>query len=99
MAVRAGNEAIATAAAPLGGPVMVRDDYRCECGYAACGEVISLSWAEYESVRSSAVRFAVALDHENPEVDRVLTENVRFATVEKFYGETARIARFADPRR
>jgi hypothetical protein len=29
----------------------------------------------------------------------VLTENVRFATVEKFYGAAARIARASDPRR
>jgi hypothetical protein len=30
-------------------------------------------------------------------IDRVLTENVRFATVEKFYGAAARIARASDP--
>ena len=37
--------------------------------------------------------------HENPEVDRVLSENPRYATVEKFLGAGARIARDRNPRR
>jgi len=41
----------------------------------------------------------IALNHENPEIDLVISENERFATVEKFYGVAARIARAADPRR
>ena len=52
---------------------------------------------EYEAVRAVAVRFAIALNHENPEIDRVLFENERFATVEKFFG--AGIARSTNPRR
>jgi hypothetical protein len=39
------------------------------------------------------------LNHENPEIDRVLLENQRFATVEKFYGAPAKVARATDPRR
>jgi hypothetical protein len=54
---------------------------------------------EYEGVRASGVRFVIALNHENPEIDLVISENERFATVEKFYGVAARIARAADPRR
>ena len=50
-------------------------------------------------MRAVPVRFAIALDHENPEIDRVLFENRRFATVEKFFGAGARIARSSDPRR
>jgi len=50
-------------------------------------------------VRAVPVRFAIALNHENPEIDRVLFENPRFATVEKFYGAGAKIARSTDPRR
>jgi hypothetical protein len=33
------------------------------------------------------------------EIDRVLFENRRFATVEKFFGAGARIVRSTDPRR
>ncbi len=49
-------------------------------------------------MRAVPVRFALALDHENPEIDRVLFENRRFATGE-FFGAGARIARSSDPRR
>lgn len=44
-------------------------------------------------MRAEAVRFAIALDHENPEIDRVVAENERFPTVDKFHGAAARIAR------
>ena len=75
------------------------DVYLCECSDRRCTDPISLTRPEYEAVRAEAVRFAIALDHENPEIDRVLSENERFATVEKFYGTPARIARDSDPRR
>ena len=75
------------------------DIYLCECSDRRCTEPISLTRPEYEAVRAVPVRFAIALDHENPEIDRVLFENERFATVEKFYGAGAEIARSADPRR
>lgn len=73
--------------------------YLCECSDRRCTEPISLTRQEYEAVRAVPVRFAIALNHENPEIDRVLFENQRFATVEKFYGAGARIARGTDPRR
>jgi hypothetical protein len=75
------------------------DAYVCECSDRRCTEPISLTRPEYEAIRAISVRFAIALDHENPELDRVVSENERFATVDKFYGAGARIARAADPRR
>lgn len=75
------------------------DTYLCECSDRRCTEPIGLSGSEYEAVRAVPVRFAIALNHENPEIDRVLVENPRFATVEKFYGAGAKIARNTDPRR
>ena len=75
------------------------DIYLCECSDRRCTEPIGLTRREYEAVRSVPVRFAIALNHENPEIDRVLFENPRFATVEKFYGAGAKIARSTDPRR
>jgi hypothetical protein len=73
--------------------------YLCECSDSRCTEPIGLTRLEYEAVRAVPVRFAIALNHENPEIDRVLFENQRFATVEKFYGAGAKIARSTDPRR
>jgi hypothetical protein len=73
--------------------------YLCECSDRRCTEPIGMTRPEYEAVRAVPVRFAIALNHENPEIDRVLFENPRFATVEKFYGAGAKIARSTDPRR
>ena len=75
------------------------DSYLCECSDRRCTEPIRLSRLEYESVRAEPVRFVIALNHENPEIDRIVEENDRFATVDKFHGLPARIARRTYPRR
>ena len=75
------------------------DTYLCECSDASCTDPIRLTRPEYESVRAVAIRFAIAPKHENPEIDRLVTENDRFATVDKFYGIGRRIARATNPRR
>ena len=78
--------------------VEVDRTYICECSDIDCSASIDLTLAEYEAVRAEPARFAIAVNHENPEIDRVVVENVRFATVEKI-GTLARIARDTDPRR
>ena len=75
------------------------DTYLCECGDANCSEPILLTRTEYESVRSVPVRFAIAMDHENPEIDRLVREFGRYAIVDNVYGETTLVARSSDPRR
>jgi hypothetical protein len=59
--------------------------------------MIELSIAEYESIRSSPVRFTVKLGHDYPEFERVVEENERYVVVEKF-GEAARVVKKLDPR-
>ena len=75
------------------------DTYLCECSDSSCTDPINLTRDEYEAVRAEPIRFAIAVHHENPEIDRVLLENPRFATVEKLFGVCARIAMADDPRR
>ena len=75
------------------------DIYLCECSDRSCTEPIHLTRFEYEAVRAESNRFAIALNHENPEIDLVVEENERFATVDKFHGPAMRIARVTDPRR
>ena len=75
------------------------DTYLCECGDERCSDPISLTRLEYEEIRSEPTRFALALNHENPEIDTVITENERFTTIEKSFGRASRIARASDPRR
>jgi hypothetical protein len=74
------------------------DHYLCECSDNRCTQPISLTRKEYEAIRAVPVRFAIALNHENPEIDLVRGENDRFATVEKFFGAGAMIARVTNPR-
>jgi hypothetical protein len=74
------------------------DEYVCECSNRGCRDPIRLTRKEYEAVRSVPTWFAIALHHENPEIDQVLGENERFATVEKLPGVGERIARATDPR-
>jgi hypothetical protein len=49
-------------------------------------------------VRSVPVRFAIAVNHENPEVDVSVSESSRYAVGDKVFGVPARIARATDPR-
>ena len=71
----------------------------CECGDAACEAPISLTIAEYESVRAYATRFAVAPNHEDPESDVLIGEHAGFTVVEKITAMGRRIMRGTDPRR
>jgi hypothetical protein len=74
------------------------ETYVCECGDAVCEQQVKMTRQEYESVRADGTHFALAIDHENPEIDRLLVENGRFAIVEKL-GEAARMAQESNPRR
>jgi hypothetical protein len=75
------------------------DTYLCECGDGGCSDPILLTRTEYESVRSVAIRFAIAIDHENPEIDLLVGEYGRFAVVDKVFRETTMVARSTNPRR
>ena len=75
------------------------DAYLCECGDGSCSDPILLTRTEYEAVRSIPIRFAIAMDHENPEIDLLVAEHGRYAVVDKVYRETAWIALGSDPRR
>jgi hypothetical protein len=83
----------------MGGPDRAMDTYLCECEDARCTEPIRLTRTEYERIRAFPTRFALAVNHENPEIDSVISENVRFTTIEKSFGQAARIARASNPRR
>jgi hypothetical protein len=67
------------------------DSFRCECGDTGCSHVIELTRAEYEWVRASATRFALATNHEHPG-DRVVAEHERYTVVEKLVGRQSRRA-------
>jgi hypothetical protein len=70
----------------------------CECASTECNEQIELTQAEYENLRRIPTHFAVLPGHDIPEVERVVEQNERFVTVEKF-GESALAAIELDPHR
>ena len=80
------------------GKVGATEVYVCECGDAACEERIRLTRPEYEAVRGYSTRFCIAVDHENPEIDQLVSEGGRFSVVQKIAGRPARIARQTDHR-
>ena len=71
----------------------------CECGDGDCTKPIEMTKPEYESVRSHSTHFALALNHENPEMETVVTEFARYAIVQKVDPFAVRLARERDPRR
>jgi len=72
-------------------------DFLCECDQADCTEKVSVTLAEYESVRAVPTRFVVLPEHIDRGVELVVIENERFAVVEK-QGAAARDAAEHDPR-
>jgi hypothetical protein len=69
------------------------ETYVCECGDGKCRANIGLTRVEYEAVRAYATRFAIATDHENPEIDQIVSEGTRFSVIQKIAGRPAKIAR------
>jgi len=91
------NESIEHMTDVLGGHEP-QDTFVCECGDGECRAPIRLTRAEYEIVRGESTHFAIAIDHENPEIDRLVFENGRYAVVQKTLAMAVRIARETDPR-
>ena len=73
-------------------------DFLCECGRVDCTRPVGLTLAEYEGVRGDPTHFAVAPGHEFPDIERVLSQNARFAVVEKVAPAAAKVAVERDPR-
>jgi hypothetical protein len=69
----------------------------CECGRDDCTELLEVSRAEYEAVRTDPRRFLVIPGHEHTDIARVLERNSGFSVVEKLE-EAGEIAVEHDPR-
>jgi len=73
--------------------------YVCECSDGACKATIALTHVEYEEVRAYGTHFAIARDHESPDLDVMVSERDRFTIIRKLPGLPARMASASDPRR
>ena len=72
--------------------------FLCECANRDCVAPILLTIHEYEEIRRIPTHFPVLVGHDDPEIERVVEENDRYAVVEK-YGDGGGVAVKLDPRR
>src|SRR4051812_41475742 len=66
-------------------------EYACECASKGCNQMLSLSIAEYNEVRSDPTHILVARGHADPRVDAVVRQTARYQVVQK-YGAAATVA-------
>jgi len=98
VSIRDANEQLGQSCVGLGSSGADEFVFICECGDRGCTSLLHLELAEYESVRAHPARFVIARNHENPEAERVVRENGRFAVVETFTGERSKPALESNPR-
>ena len=73
-------------------------EFVCECAKADCGDPISMTHQEYESLRSVPYRFAVKPGHATPSIELVVVEHAgRYDTIEKV-GVGREMVEAVDPR-
>jgi hypothetical protein len=90
------NEWIDAASKSFGADGLTR--FVCECGDRECPRSIELTKHEYDQVRGHSTHFALALNHENPESDCVISECARYAVVTTVEPCAVRISRETDSR-
>jgi hypothetical protein len=56
----------------------------CECSRLDCTDPVVVTLEEYKAVREGAAWFLVVCGHVDPEYERIVIENDRYAVIEKF---------------
>lgn len=80
------------------GQVSDRVEIVCECGDSSCVQRLSLSLADYETVRSNPDAFVVANGHDLPSVEEVVASGSGWQVIRKHPGDPALVAEHTDPR-
>ena len=63
----------------------------CECGETGCDARLTLTIGEYDEAHGQRDRFVVAVEHQDPQIERVVTRREHYLVVDKF-GEAERTA-------
>jgi predicted ThiF/HesA family dinucleotide-utilizing enzyme len=71
----------------------------CECGRLGCNQLIQLTRAEYEGIRTDPRHFAIVDGHEILEAEAIVERHDRYLVVEKSADAEAEIVEHTDPRR
>src|SRR4051812_16660332 len=69
----------------------------CECGDAACAELLEITAAEYSKLRADPTSFAVKHGHANAEIEEVVVRGSGYDTVRKKTGAAAAVLLAEDP--
>jgi hypothetical protein len=69
----------------------------CECARLGCNQLVEVSIATYEVVRSNSRRFLLAVGHEVDGVEVIVGSGDDYIVVEKI-GDAGRVAQSMDPR-
>lgn len=95
MLFRSVNESIEQQAIRSGG--LESYEFICECASTACFARVTLTLAQYESVRRDGTTFFVTPGHQHDEVELVVDKQLTYWLVQKD-GPAAVVAELADPR-
>jgi hypothetical protein len=74
-------------------------DFVCECADPNCTDRVPATLAEYEEVRAAGSTFLVAPGHEQPDIERVVSDRDDFRIVDKVQRLVRRTVVRLDPRR
>jgi hypothetical protein len=70
----------------------------CECGEPGCNTKLTLTIGEYDEAHGQLDRFIVAVEHEDPRIERVVMRRDTYLVVDKF-GEAEQISVAEEQRR
>jgi hypothetical protein len=73
-------------------------EFVCECADPNCTHKVPASLVEYEEVRGDPATFLVVPGHEQPDIERVVSERGRFRIVEKMQAAVRRTVVRLNPR-
>jgi hypothetical protein len=90
------NERIAESAEGFG---VRTTEFVCECADPSCTERVPATLAEYDRVRAKPTTFLLAPGHDQPDIERVVSDRGRFHVVEKVHAAVRRTVVRLDPRR
>lgn len=73
-------------------------EFVCECADPNCTDRVEATLPEYEGVRADAATFLLSPGHEQPDIERVVSERHRYVIVEKVQEVVRRTVMRLDPR-
>jgi hypothetical protein len=59
-------------------------EFYCECSRPNCLERIKLTVKEYKALHKNRTHFTILIDHEFPEIEKVIAKHNYYQVVEKF---------------